>query len=167
MVKNKGFRSKPLTLSMAWPALWSALNQVAVETALHCWCMENLFRPALPLVWRPVSLSVRGAALTHVFIWDWGGPVTKLGSMTRSRHPSDRQPSHLCCRCSAVRSPRYITSRRAGLAGSGPWQHFCCNCAALSHPLQHLVISEPMSPNNFSVQLWPLMFSPWCTACVN
>lgn len=56
MVKNKGFRSKPLTLSMAWPALWSALNQVAVETALHCWCMENLFAPLSPSSGAP-SLS--------------------------------------------------------------------------------------------------------------
>lgn len=127
------------------------------------------FRPALPLVWRPVSLSRSEvqhwpmcSSGTEGFLFpNWAVWPDHDTYLTDSRELLLTLPWHLCCRCSAVRSPRYITSRRAGLAGGGPWQHFCCNCAALSHPLQHLVISEPMSPNNFSVQLcqlWPLMF---------
>lgn len=43
------------------------------------------------------------------------------------------------------------------------WQHFCCSSSILSHPLQHFIISKPMSSNNLSAwlsQLWPLMWSP-------
>lgn len=47
--ENKGFRSIPKTIFMAWPALWNALNRVAVETPLHCWCKENLVTPLSPL----------------------------------------------------------------------------------------------------------------------